>query len=109
MAGRKKPTGPLVGQEALTIAKTSSGSHAYIYKGQPVPKDIPDSEVQRLLDEGFIGEAQTVEAAETTSSGSSRRSTGSRSRSAATAPADDGAGESGQDSSDSGSGESGDE
>lgn len=61
MAGRKKLTGPLVGKEALTIIKTASGSHAYVYAGQPVPGDVADEELQRLYDEGFITDAPKVE------------------------------------------------
>lgn len=86
MAGRKKPTGPLVGKEALTIIKTATGSHAYVYAGQPVPGDVPDEELQRLYDEGFITDAPKVEAEQTPATPTPSRSRGKGGSKTATKP-----------------------
>jgi len=86
MAGRKKPTGPLVGKEALTIVKTATGSHAYVYAGQPVPSDVADEELQRLYDEGFITDAPKVVEEQSTSAAASAPSR-SRGKGGAKAPA----------------------
>ncbi len=105
MAGRKK-VGQLIGKEALTIARTITGSHAYIYRGQPVPKDVPEDEAQRLLDEGFLAEAPSVEAETTSTPAAPRRSRSGGSGSKKPAAAEDD-GAAGDDSSDD-SGDTGD-
>lgn len=93
MAGRKK-VGQLIGKEALTIARTVTGSHAYIYRGQLVPKDVPDEEAQRLLDEGFLAEAPAVDVDAPPATPAPRRSRSGGSSSKKSAPADDDSSES---------------
>ncbi|OZE39096.1 hypothetical protein CH278_02095 [Rhodococcus sp. 05-2254-5] len=51
-----------IGVAALTIVKLkSTGSRAYVYKGQPVGSDVSREEIKRLEDEGFIAEVVVIE------------------------------------------------
>lgn len=51
-----------IGVAALTIVKLkSTGSRAYVYKGQPVGSDVSREEIQRLEAEGFIAEVVVLD------------------------------------------------
>lgn len=56
-----------VGIAALTMVRQTNGAYQYVYVGQPVNGDVPDEELERLLDEGFIAELpdEVVEAVAT--------------------------------------------
>ena len=56
-ATTKKQTlaaGGYVGKEKLTIARRENGTQVYVWRGQPVPADIPAAEVLRLAERGYI-------------------------------------------------------
>lgn len=40
----------------LVVAKTSHGTLRYFYQGATLSEDIPEDEVKRLFDEGFLAE-----------------------------------------------------
>jgi hypothetical protein len=56
MAARKKATAAdgYVGKAPLTIVKTTAGQSVYVYAGKKVPADVPEAELKRLHDDGFI-------------------------------------------------------
>lgn len=43
-----------VGKEKLTIARRANGTQVYVWRGQNVPADIPEDEVLRLAQGGYI-------------------------------------------------------
>lgn len=51
-----------VGVAALTMAKTEAGGYIQIYAGDPVPAGIDPDDLKRLVDEGFLGEADEEKA-----------------------------------------------
>lgn len=56
-ATTKKQTlapGGYVGKEKLTLARRANGTQVYVWRGQPVPADIPEAEVLRLAARGYI-------------------------------------------------------
>lgn len=40
----------------LVVAQRTNGSYAYAYKGSPLPDDLADGEVKRLLEGEFVEE-----------------------------------------------------
>ncbi|WP_141692843.1 hypothetical protein [Leifsonia xyli] len=38
----------------LVIASDEAGRQVYLYTGQPVPSNVPEEEIKRLLEEEFI-------------------------------------------------------
>lgn len=48
----------------LVVATQEDGSALYLYQGAPVPSSLPDAEVKRLKDGGFIGKVAKTDAGE---------------------------------------------
>lgn len=44
-----------VAKAPLVLAKDEEGRFVYIYKGGTVPGNVPEDEVKRLEEDGFIG------------------------------------------------------
>jgi hypothetical protein len=43
-------------KSALVIAKAEDGSLHHLYRGTPIPDNIPDAEVERLVADEMVGE-----------------------------------------------------
>lgn len=46
---------------ALVVAKVDDGSNVYLYRGAPVPSNVSEAEVKRLLDGEFIEKVADAE------------------------------------------------
>jgi len=53
----------LVGKAPLSLVRTVDSGMEYVYAGKPVPRSADPADVRRLLDEGFLVEVASVEAA----------------------------------------------
>lgn len=47
----------------LVVARTEEGSDVYTYQGSPVPDNVSEREIQRLLADGFIASDGVAEKA----------------------------------------------
>lgn len=67
-ATAKKPTlaaGGYIGKEKLTIARRANGTQVYVWRGQVVPSDIPEAELLRLAEGGYIEAKPTTDKSRT--------------------------------------------
>lgn len=67
-ATAKKATlapGGYIGKEKLTIARRANGTQVYVWHGQAVPSDIPEAELLRLAEGGYIEAKPTTDKART--------------------------------------------
>jgi sulfur carrier protein ThiS len=53
-----------IGVAPLTMVRTKAGGYSMVYADQPVPADITDEDLKRLVDEGFLGQVEAAAAAQ---------------------------------------------